>query len=128
MARILLIDDDDGLRRVLRRALQRRGYEVLEAPDGREGLSLVGREQVDLVLTDMIMPGMEGVETIQQLRRTHPGLPIIAMSGGGRLKPEGYLQLAETFGALSVLRKPFENDQLFATIEAVLNTKLGPHT
>jgi CheY-like chemotaxis protein len=120
MAHILLIDDDDGFRRMLRRTLERAGHSVTEAGDGAQALHALRDITVDLVITDLIMPEMEGIETIRELRQSHPDLGIIAMSGGGRMTPEGYLAAAKVFGAARVLAKPFENEELFAAIEAAL--------
>ncbi len=120
MATILLIDDDEGFRTMLRRALQRVGYTVIEAEEGGAALRALSGATVDLVITDIIMPGKEGIETILALRRTHPELKIIAVSGGGRRKPEGYLDVAKDFGAVHVLRKPFDNEELFAAIKDAL--------
>lgn len=120
MATLLLVDDDAAFRSMLRRALQRRGHDVIEAAEGGAALRALSGATVDLVITDIIMPDMEGIETIRALRQTHPELKIIAISGGGRMKPEGYLEMAKAFGAFRVLSKPFDNEQLFAAIEAAL--------
>jgi len=117
MATILLVDDDEAVRSMLRRALQRRGYDVIEAAEGGAALRALSSATVDLVITDILMPGMEGIETIQALRRTYPNLKIIAMSGGGRMKPEGYIEVAKAFGAFRVFTKPFDNEELIAAIE-----------
>ena len=120
MATILLIDDDEAFRSMLRRALQRVGYDVVEASDGRAGLQALSDARVDLVITDIIMPEMDGLETIRALRQSHPELKIIAMSGGGRATPEGYLAIAKLFGTAAVFTKPFDNEELFAAIEDAL--------
>jgi DNA-binding NtrC family response regulator len=120
MATLLLVDDDEAFRSMLRRALQRRGHDVIEAAEGGAALRAVSGATVDLVITDIVMPDMEGLDTIRALRRTHPELNVIAMSGGGRVKPESYLQAAKAFGAVSVFSKPFDNEKLFAAIDDVL--------
>lgn len=121
MATILLVDDDEAFRSMLRRTLERAGYVVTEAADGRAALrALSGGATVDLVITDIIMPDMEGIETIRTLRRTHPELKVIAMSGGGRMQPHDYLEVAKAFGAVRVLEKPFENEDLFAAIRVAI--------
>ncbi len=120
MARILVIDDDEAFRTMLRRTLERAGHEVTEAAEGAAALTALSEQTIDLVITDIIMPGMEGLETIRALRRSMPELKIIAMSGGGRMKPEGYLEAAHAFGAVHVLTKPFENKDLFAAIKRAL--------
>jgi CheY-like chemotaxis protein len=120
MAHILLIDDDEAFRSMLRRTLQRLGHTVTEAADGAAALRVLRDATVDLVMTDIIMPGMEGIETIRALRRGHPQLNVIAMSGGGRIKAEGYLDDAKAFGAVRVLRKPFDGEELLAALEDAL--------
>ncbi len=120
MARILVIDDDEAFRTMLRRTLERAGHEVTEAEEGAAALAALSEKAIDLVITDIVMPGMEGLETIRTLRRSKPQLKIIAMSGGGRMKPEGYLEAAHVFGAVRILTKPFENKELFAAIKQAL--------
>jgi CheY-like chemotaxis protein len=122
MPRLLLIDDDDEMRSMLRRILQRAGYETLEAADGRAGLDLLRHNPVDLLITDIIMPDMEGIELILQLRQINPNLHIIAISGGGRLAPENYLELAKACGATNVLAKPFEIEQLLSSVKELLES------
>lgn len=117
MERILIIDDDDLLRSILRQMLEREGYEVVDAQDGKEGVRLYRMKPTDLVITDMLMPEKEGLETIMDLRRDFPKVKIIAMSGGGILGPEVYLQMAKGPGAIPTLTKPIKREEL---LEAVL--------
>ncbi|HLQ36671.1 MAG TPA: response regulator [Planctomycetota bacterium] len=120
MPHILIIEDDDSLRKMLRLTLAKMGHTVAEAQNGKEGLAIHGKAPADIVLTDLIMPEMEGLETIMRLRRTHPGVKIIAMSGGGRGKAIDYLQAAKWMGAAQVLAKPFSEKDLAAAIEGAL--------
>lgn len=120
MSHLLLIDDDDNFRKMLRTALDERGYEVTEASDGKEGLARYKARPVDLVISDLIMPEKEGLETIIELRKLQPGLKIIAMSGGGRVSAKEYLPLAMQLGAARVLAKPFATDILASTIAELL--------
>jgi DNA-binding response OmpR family regulator len=120
MSRILLIEDDHSLRRALRLALEKSGYEVVEAAEGREGLATLKLQPVDLVVTDIIMPGMEGIETITALRKLNPQLKIIAISGGGRSSADDYLRMALQFGAAQVFAKPFEIGTLCSAIAELL--------
>lgn len=120
MARILLIDDDKALREVLCLSLEHLGHTVVEAQDGDEGLALFAKHGADVVLTDLIMPGKEGLETIQELRRGYPSVKIIAMSGGGRVPAQDYLVVAREFGAVRMLAKPFAIPALAAAITATL--------
>src|SRR5260221_88436 len=119
MARILLIDDDDALRKVIAQNLIHAGHTVVEAADGRQGVEVFHSTKVDLVLTDLVMPGKEGVETIIELHRETPGLAIIAMSGG---MPRSfmYLEIAAKLGARRALAKPFTPQELLKTIDETL--------
>lgn len=117
---ILLIDDDRDLRAMLTRALTRFGYGVTEAENGREALARLEAAPVHLVVTDIIMPDMEGIELILKLRRTLPQLPVIAMSAGGRIGPDSYLSLAKRSGAVLTLVKPFGIDEFIAAVKSVL--------
>jgi DNA-binding response OmpR family regulator len=117
---ILVIDDDDDLRDVLCEALDEAGYTVHAANDGSKGLPLAEREPIDLVVTDILMPGKEGIETIRELRRVRPDIRIIAISGGGKLKDTLFLEAAAEFGADATLKKPFRVADFLETIERVL--------
>lgn len=116
MPSILLIEDDDFFRDTLAIALTERGYTVTQAADGAKGVKLFLATPTDLVLTDIVMPNQEGVETIETLRRDHPKLGIIAMSGG----PPLYLRVAGAIGANRTLPKPFDLPTLLAAITEVL--------
>lgn len=121
VAQILVIEDDDLVRRTVRRMLEFLGHRVTEAADGRDALALDRVEPADLVLTDIFMPGMEGVETIRELRRRRPDAKVIAMSGGGGgLGPNDSLRLARLLGAQHTLPKPFGTRQLQEAIRNVL--------
>jgi YesN/AraC family two-component response regulator len=100
--------------------LKRAGHEVVEAPDGIEGIRLYQEKQPHLVITDIVMPKKEGLETILDLRREDPQVKIIAISGGGRIGPESYLDIAEGFGANRILTKPFNNKELLEAIHDLL--------
>ncbi len=116
MARILIIDDEDELRSMLRQMLEQAGHEVAEAVNGAEGIELYERDTHDLIITDIIMPEKEGVETIIALRRADPDLPIIAISGGGRLEATDFLTMTKKLGARRTLSKPFRRDQLLEAV------------
>ncbi len=116
MARILIIDDEDELRSMLRQMLEQAGYEVTEAVNGAEGIQLYEQDTHDLIITDIIMPEKEGVETIIALRRADPDLPIIAISGGGRLDATDFLTMTKKLGARRTLSKPFRRDQLLEAV------------
>jgi len=116
MPRILLIDDNGPLRRTLEKVLQRNGYQVQVAADGGAALKLFVQQPFDLVITDLIMPGKEGLETIIELRHLQPALKVIAMSGGGLGNAGDYLAMARTLGATHALAKPFPYSQLLETV------------
>ena len=120
MARILIIDDDDIIRRMLSLMLTKAGYDVLDAADGKEGLKQFRENEIDLVITDLIMPEKEGIEMIMELKNDFPDVKIIAMSGGAQMGPEGYLQLADALGAQRTLKKPIARDDLLGAIEEIL--------
>jgi len=113
--RILVIDDDEQMRILLRQVMEWAGYEVMEAGDGREGMLKQRKQQADLVITDLIMPEQEGLETITSLRKEYPHIKIIAISGGGRIGPDAYLQAAQELGTDRVFSKPVDVRELAAT-------------
>jgi CheY-like chemotaxis protein len=126
MARILVIDDDVMLQRMLRETLRLLGHEVRQAFDGREGVQVCLRESPDLVLTDILMPNQDGLQTIRELRRDCPNLKIIAMSGGSHVWPEmDALPFAVRFGARDVLYKPFGRERLRTAIDAAVGAERG---
>lgn len=100
--------------------LEKFGYEVVTAQDGKQGLNAYHTHGADLVITDLIMPEMEGSETIRALRQLSTTVPIIAMSGGGRGTSDNYLTVAKHFGVSMVLPKPFEIDTLCAAVASLL--------
>jgi DNA-binding NtrC family response regulator len=116
---ILIIDDDDGIRNILRRALETAGYEVREASDGAAGLKRFREQRPDLVMTDIIMPEREGVETIMALRKESPETAIIAMSGGGGGGAD-YLEMAIKLGAVRVFSKPFSLAAVLGAVREIL--------
>jgi len=122
MTRILIIDDEAQFRTMLRQMLERSGYEITEAVDGEQGLALLQQGSADLLITDILMPKKEGIETIFALKRDFPNVKIIAISGGSRQGGYQYLEHASHAGADHVLAKPFERDELLQAIEALTKT------
>jgi len=120
MKRILVIEDDIHVKVMIQKTLERAGYEVIAASDGEEGLKLLRESPADLIITDLIMPRKEGLETIMELRRDNPDVKIIAISGGGRFEPESYLETAKQMGAARTFAKPFENKELVAAVQELL--------
>lgn len=120
MSSILVIDDDASVREVLGEMLRLEGHEVTIAENGVEAIPMLTLRRFDLVITDLIMPEKEGIETISEIRRTDTAIPILAISGGGRLGPSDYLQTARYIGADATLAKPFARQELLTTIDALL--------
>ena len=118
-----MVDDDDDLRHSLRALLESFEYRVIMADSADSAIAAVERETPDLVLTDIYMPGSDGFELINALRRQDPGLPVIAMSGGGIRGNYDNLSIAAHLGASAVIDKPFSNASLVETIERVLQDR-----
>ena len=121
MARILIIDDDAQVRRLLMAVLEQAGHHVVEASDGGEGLALHREQPADLILTDIVMPGQEGFETIQALREEFSHTKIIAFSGKMGAMHIDILGIAKKLGAHQTLSKPFEIPTLLHMITKELN-------
>jgi CheY-like chemotaxis protein len=121
MARILVIDDDARMRDFLAELLEDEGYEVVVAADGAMGLQLFRERAADVVITDIIMPGTEGMETIYQLREDAPDVPIIAISGGSPKGVGSYLQTAAELGANQTFSKPFNSKTLIDAVAKLLH-------
>lgn len=121
MARILIIDDEPSVRELLLTMLMEEGHEVVEAADGKAGLRLLQERPVDLVITDLIMPEKEGIETIMDLRRDFPDVKIIAMSGGGIIQAQDYLGMAQGMGAHRVFEKPFGVGAMLTAVRELLH-------
>jgi CheY-like chemotaxis protein len=118
MTRILLVDNDEFFRTMLGSMLLKLGYDVVEVSDGRQALKSHEASPVDIVITDLLMPEQEGLETIQQFQEKHPGVRIIAMSGGAcHINARQFLAIASLFGADRTLVKPFPAAALLTAIE-----------
>jgi len=120
MSRILIIEDDNEVREYLESVLSRAGYEVVSSSNGKSGVAAFTDEPADLVITDIIMPEKDGIETIMDLRRINPLLKVIAISGGGRAEPENYLHSARLLGASKTMKKPFTNQEMLEAIADLL--------
>ncbi len=126
MAQVLIIDDDRGIRQLLRRIIESRGHVAVEADTGRTGVDAFQQQSFDLVLTDIVMPDMDGNQTIVHLRKLNPSIKIIAVSGGGRARNLTPLQLAKQFGADRILEKPFRRDDVLRTLDEMLGGGQAP--
>lgn len=122
MKRILVIEDDDQIRLLLRKILEKAGYQVTEAQDGYVGLRLFRSQPADLVITDIFMPEKEGLGTIRELKRDFPGVKIIAISGGGLTGNLSFLQVAGAMGAQRTIVKPFDYMEILTAVKEVLRS------
>jgi two-component system, cell cycle response regulator CpdR len=125
MSKILVLDDEPSILLMIKKMLEKAGYEVIVASNGKEGMRLFERDKPDLVITDIIMPEKEGLETIFELRRMHPDLKIIAISGGGRISPDGYLPGAKLLGANMVFQKPLVQKEFLSAVASLLEDTKG---
>ena len=122
MTRVMIIDDEEDIRIVLKEIFTRAGFDAVVASDGNEGLNMLREQAADLVITDVIMPGSDGVETAYDIRMEFPKTKIIVMSGGGNAAPLGYepaavsttafLASAAAVGADMTMTKPFDREEL----------------
>jgi len=123
MARIIVIDDQEPIRRIVRRALEQDGHEVLDASEGEMGMRLLEQHAADVVITDIFMPGQDGILTLRQIRKQFPAVKVIVISGGDS---SGLLDLrhdAELLGAVKSLQKPFTAAELVQTVREVLSDR-----
>ena len=121
MKKILVADDEEPVRGLLKMILQLEGYYVRTASNGEEVLQMCRMEDFDLLITDIMMPKKEGVETIMELKGINPGISIIAISGGGKQDGMDVLRAAEMVGAEYTLPKPFEPKDLIKAVERILS-------
>jgi len=122
MPAILIVDDDSMVRKMLVKVFQKEDYTTFEAPDGKSALKVYRDENIDVIITDIVMPDMEGIETIRELRKINPDVKIIAFSGGGSLAPGGYLKIAASMGARYTFQKPFDIHELKDAVKKLLNS------
>ena len=120
MARILVVDDEAQVRDLLRRTLGTDGHEVITAEDGETGLEAATTRDIDLVITDLIMPNKGGIVFIKELRAQRPTMPVLAISGGGRTGRFNFLPVAQTFPSVWSLKKPFRSAALLAMVRDAL--------
>jgi CheY-like chemotaxis protein len=119
-ASILLVDDSDEIRGMVARILEQEGYEVGQAANAREAVSLIDHLRPDLVITDIFMPEGDGFELMREIRDRNPRLPVIVMSGGAQIPGLNFLDVADRFGAAVILSKPFRRGQLLDAVNRAL--------
>jgi len=121
MATILVIDDEPRMLRVIGEILRGAGHTVVDAGSGDAGVREIGRQKIDLVITDIIMPDKEGIETIGEIKQDHPEMPIVAISGGSLKGAGSYLETAAALGASATLAKPFHGFELLEVVNFALS-------
>ncbi len=122
MASVLIIDDEREVLRALRRALEREGHKVREAADGKTALRHFAGDPADVVISDIYMPEMDGIEFLIRVREAFPEAKIVAMSGGGHLAKEQVLKAADALGAVGVLEKPFSMEEVLEAVQSALQS------
>ena len=122
MTRIAIIDDDPQVREAMKTILSKSGYEIALGKSGIEALQILENHPCELLITDIIMPDMEGLETIRKIKKQFPSQKIIAMSGGGRIQNTDFLPIAKKLGAEAVIYKPIDRKTLLDLIENQLET------
>jgi len=126
VAKILIVDDDIAIRRAVRELLREVGHEVVEAADGTEALPLLETTAFALVITDVYMAEMDGMELFRRIRLKDIRVPVVVISGGGHARPERVLQVAAACGAVATLTKPFTPQQLLEAVEPLLSRSEPP--
>jgi CheY-like chemotaxis protein len=119
---VLIVDDEQMVRNTLRKMLERAGHRVQEAEDGVQALQFLEKRSPDLVICDIIMPNMEGIETLREVKKLSPKVKVIVISGGARSGSLNYLSVAEKLGADAVMDKPFGSKKLIDTIAAIFTS------
>ncbi len=123
MARVLAVDDEAPILALTKRILEHAGHEVIEATGGEAALRMLGETEIDLLITDLVMPGLDGLELIRLVRQRLPHLPIIAVSGGERMGPGTLLGPAGHLGANRTLAKPFSRQDLMTAVDELLGAR-----
>ncbi|WP_372808022.1 response regulator [Pontiella sp.] len=128
MKKILVIDDDPSVQKLFSMFLGKKGYQIQVADNGKIGMDLMERDQPDLIITDILMPEMDGLEILLKIRKTRADLPVIAISGGSRALPINFLKQASLFGAKHVFEKPVPLNVLNETVRDLLGENPAPPT
>lgn len=124
MLKILVVDDESFVRDMIKAMIRSAGYDVIEAGSGAQACDMCKEISVDLIITDMVMPGKNGIDLIMDVKKKYPDIPIIAISGGGGIVGRyDYLEIAKLVGADNILKKPFEMAELRSLVDSTLNSK-----
>lgn len=121
MQHILIVDDDLAVLSLFQQFLESSGYSVAVAPDGKKGLQMLRQRQPDLIITDIMMPEMDGLELLMDIRKHHSEIPVIAISGGMKIQPGNFLPQAAKFGARRIFQKPVSLADLLQAVQELLN-------
>lgn len=122
--KILIIEDDEQIAKAVQRKMELEGYDTVMALNGKEGIERYEKDTFDVVITDLIMPEQDGIETIQHIKKNHPEQAIIATSGGGLIDAKSYLDVAEKLGVSYHLEKPFKLKDLHSLV-LLIKDELG---
>ncbi len=120
MGTILIVDDDESIRKFLSALFKKNGFETIDAADGHFAMDAFKKNKIDLIICDLVMPEKEGLETIREIKKINPDIPIIAISGGGLIDPETYLSLAKKLGAEHTFKKPLDGQKLVGAVKDLL--------
>ena len=120
MKSVLVVDDEPGMREMVKQLLLNEGYHVLEASNGKHAMEFLKNETLELVITDIIMEEMDGVEIILEIRENYPDVKIIAMSGGNKISSEDYLESASELGTDRIFTKPFALSDMLNAIKELI--------
>lgn len=124
MQKILVVDDESPVRDMIRAMIEPAGYDVIEAGNGIQACDVCKETPVDLIITDIVMPGKNGIDLVMDVKKKYPDIPIIAISGGGGIVGRyDYLEIAKLVGADNILKKPFGMAELRSSVDNILNSK-----
>lgn len=123
MAKILVVEDQPEIQIIISEPLKILNHDVTIVPNGKEAMKILQDQRFDLIVTDIIMPGMTGLTLIKEVRKLHPGTKVVGVSGGGRVSSEDYLKSAEHIGADITFQKPFDLNEFSAAVTKLLKNK-----
>lgn len=120
MARLLIVDDEPSIRRIIQLMLKNSGHELFTAGNGREAMQILNKEEIDLILLDVVMPEQGGLETIMQIRNGFPHIKLIIISGKVPVENDAFRNLIDQYGVARVFDKPFEKEDIMRAIDELL--------